>query len=270
MEAKQKEFFIPNALKYFNLFPISGLLRETWEFVNLYSVHRGGNRYLSIIKVFDLLNEREEIRNSGIQLPDLTSLKEWVNLETKLDSESLRKYAGSHWDHNLAKVLRWTDSVNMEIAEWLRKMPPFPKALEAIQMINSKADLVIISQTPVKAIRREWEENNMMNFVMAVAGQEHGTKDRHIEIAAKGRYPDKNILMIGDAVSDLSAAAKNNILFFPIVPGEENNSWEKFINEGFEKFIDGRFAGPYEDSLISEFKRSLPDTPPWKKHTKGR
>ena len=44
MEVKQKEFFIPNALKYFNLFPVSKILRETWEFVNLYSVHRGGNR----------------------------------------------------------------------------------------------------------------------------------------------------------------------------------------------------------------------------------
>ena len=45
MEVKQKEFFIPNALKYFNLFPVSKILRETWEFVNLYSVHRGGNRF---------------------------------------------------------------------------------------------------------------------------------------------------------------------------------------------------------------------------------
>ena len=50
MEVKQKEFFIPNALKHFDLFPISKILRETWEFVNLYSVHRGGNRYISILK----------------------------------------------------------------------------------------------------------------------------------------------------------------------------------------------------------------------------
>ena len=39
MEVKQKEFFIPNALKYFDLFAISKILRETWEFVNLYSIY---------------------------------------------------------------------------------------------------------------------------------------------------------------------------------------------------------------------------------------
>jgi hypothetical protein len=59
----------------------------------------------------------------------------------------------------------------MEIGEWLRKMPPFPNKLKAIQMISSKANLVIISQTPLEAITREWEENDMMNFVMAIAAQ---------------------------------------------------------------------------------------------------
>jgi len=45
MEVKQKKFFIPNALKYFDLFEISKILQETWEFVNLYSIYRGGNRF---------------------------------------------------------------------------------------------------------------------------------------------------------------------------------------------------------------------------------
>jgi hypothetical protein len=68
MEVKQKKFFIPNALKYFNLYPISKILTETWEFVNLYSIYRGGNRFTSLLKVFELLREREEIKASGIIL----------------------------------------------------------------------------------------------------------------------------------------------------------------------------------------------------------
>src|SRR5450759_1186032 len=75
MEVKQKEFFIPIALKYFDLYGISKILRETWEFVNLYSIYRGGNRFTSIIKVFELLSERKEIKDTGYKLPDLTSLK---------------------------------------------------------------------------------------------------------------------------------------------------------------------------------------------------
>src|ERR1035437_1688679 len=69
MEVKQKEFFIPIALKYFGLYGISKILRETWEFVNLYSINRGGNRFTSIIKVFDLLNQRIEINESVCKLP---------------------------------------------------------------------------------------------------------------------------------------------------------------------------------------------------------
>jgi phosphoglycolate phosphatase-like HAD superfamily hydrolase len=265
MEAKQKEFFIPNALKYFNLFPISKILRETWEFVNLYSVNRGGNRYLSIIKVFDLLSERVETGNPAYSLPDLTSLKEWVKNETNLGTESLKKYYESHNDPSLANVIRWTEAVNSDIREWLPKMPPFPNALRAIQMISTKADMAIVSQTPLEAISREWEENNMIRYVRLIAGQEQGTKTQQIETAAKGKYPENKILMIGDAIGDLTAARENNILFLPIVPGMEDNSWKRFIDEGFERFITGRFAGTYEDSLQKEFIKSLPDNPPWQR-----
>jgi hypothetical protein len=80
MEVKQKEFFIPLAIKYFDLFSIAKTVRETWEFVNLYSAYRGGNRFTSLIKVFELLGEREEIRNAGFKLPDLSPLKEWVKI----------------------------------------------------------------------------------------------------------------------------------------------------------------------------------------------
>jgi predicted HAD superfamily phosphohydrolase YqeG len=137
--------------------------------------------------------------------------------------------------------------------------------LRAIQIVSSKADLAIVSQTPLEAIAREWEENFMINYIRFIAGQEQGTKTEHIKTAAKGKYPDNKILMIGDAIGDLIAARENNILFCPIIPGKEDKSWERFINEGFERFITGRFAGTYEDSLQKEFIKSLPDKPPWEK-----
>src|SRR5664279_4457515 len=115
MEVKQKEFFIPNALKYFDLFAVSKVLRETWEFVNLYSIYRGGNRFTSLIKVFELLSERKEIKESGCDLPDFTSLKIWVNTETKLSNASLRKYYELNYNPNLEKVVKWTEAVNEDI-----------------------------------------------------------------------------------------------------------------------------------------------------------
>jgi phosphoglycolate phosphatase-like HAD superfamily hydrolase len=263
MEVKQKEFFIPNALKYFDLFAISKIVRETWEFVNLYSIYRGGNRFTSIIKVFELLAERKEIIDYGYELPDMTALNEWVNSETKLGNASLRKYFELNYDPNLEKVLRWTEAVNEDITRWLRNIPPFSNAKAAIKEMASFADIIVVSQTPLEALDREWEEHDLKKYLNAIAGQEHGTKSEHLALAAKGKYSDNKILMIGDAKGDLNAAENNGVLFFPIIPGKEEESWERFINEGLIKFRTGTYSGSYEKSLIEKFTLSLPAYPPW-------
>lgn len=259
MEVKQKEFFIPNALKYFDLYAISKVLRETWEFVNLYSIHRGGNRFTSIIKVFELLSEREEIKEYKNKLPDLTSLKKWVKSETRLGNESLRKYFESNYDADLEKIILWSEAVNKEINQWLRNIPPFPNALKAIKTISSFADLIVVSQTPLDALDREWQEYDIKKYVNTIAAQEHGTKTDHIAIAAKGKYPDNKILMIGDAKGDLDAAKNNGILFYPVIPGKEDDSWKKFLTEGIDRFTKGTYTGIYEEKLLREFRKSLPE-----------
>jgi len=263
MEVKQKEFFIPNALKYFDLYPISKVLRETWEFVNLYSIYRGGNRFTSIIKVFELLSQRQEISENKYILPDLSSLKRWVKIETKLGNENLKKYFESNYNSDLEKVVKWTEAVNKDITDKLRNIPPFSHARASLEKISSIADIVIVSQTPLEALDREWREHDLKRYIRAIAGQEHGTKAEHIALAAKGKYADNKILMIGDAKGDLDAARNNGIHFFPIIPGSEDVSWENFLDHGFENFIRGLFAGIYENELLLEFRKSLPEKPPW-------
>ncbi len=71
--------------------------------------------------------------------------------------------------------------------------------------------------------------------------------------------------MIGDAPGDLKAAKDNGASFFPVIPGREENSWGKLLNEGLDKFLKGTFKGTYQDGLLEEFGRSLPHIPPWEK-----
>jgi hypothetical protein len=52
-------------------------------------------------------------------------------------------------------------------------------------------------------------------------------------------------------------------LFFPVVPGDEENSWKEFYSEALERFFKGAFAGDYEDRLLKRFESSLPEDPPW-------
>jgi len=245
--------------KYYDLYPISKTLRETWEFINLYSINRGGNRFTSLVKVFDLLSTNKIVKESGCKLPDLTPLKEWIASETKLGNATLRKYFESNYNAELERVLNWSESINDEIGRLLPKIPPFPHALKTIQKIHNDADIVIVSQTPYEALKREWEENDILKYVRTIAGQEHGTKSEHLALTAKGKYPDNMILMIGDAKGDLDAAKSNNISFYPIIPGDEDKSWERFLNEGFERFSKKTFAGSYQNNLIKEFLEVLPE-----------
>jgi phosphoglycolate phosphatase-like HAD superfamily hydrolase len=161
--------------------------------------------------------------------------------------------------------MQWTEAVNKDIGKWLHDIPPFPHAREAIEKVKSFADTIVVSQTPLEALEREWEEHNLKKSVRIIAGQEHGTKTEHLALAAKGKYPDDKILMIGDARGDLDAAKRNSVLFFPITPGKEESSWARLVNEGLLKFKSGNFAGKYEENLIIEFRKSLPEIPPWKK-----
>lgn len=263
MEVKQKEFFIPAALEYFDLNKIAAILRETWEYVNLYSVHRGGNRFLSLIKVIDLLKERREVIDSEVSLPSMNSLRQWIKKETKLSNENLRKFYESNKDPDLQKILTWTEAINKNISTEMRRIPPFNHSIEAIETISGYADIVVVSQTPIEALEREWSDHNLKKFVRFIAGQEHGTKAEHLAHAAKGKYHNDKILMIGDAIGDLNAAIKNGILFYPVIPGKEADSWKLFFDEGLKRFLECGYRGNFENGLINNFRESLPELPPW-------
>jgi phosphoglycolate phosphatase-like HAD superfamily hydrolase len=144
-------------------------------------------------------------------------------------------------------------------------MPPFPFVKESLGKMVSRADAIVVSQTPVEALEREWKENKIEKFVRVIAGQEFGTKKEHLAMAAKGKYPDNKILMIGDAPGDFKAAKSNSVLFYPINPGHEEASWERFHKEALDRFFEGTYQGDYETGLIREFDSYLPERPPWKK-----
>jgi hypothetical protein len=55
------------------------------------------------------------------------------------------------------------------------------------------------------------------------------------------------------------------VLFYPIDPGQEDESWQRFHDEALPRFFAGTYAGPYMNDLVTRFEKLLPDTPPWKK-----
>jgi len=143
----------------------------------------------------------------------------------------------------------------------VRGVPPFPFVRESIQTLCQKADVIVVSATPQEALVREWEEHELDQYVEEICGQEAGTKKESLEAAAG--YAEGHTLMIGDAPGDYKAAVPNDALFFPINPGDEEASWQRFYEEGIDRFLSGTFAGEYQQKLLDEFDSYLPEKPPW-------
>ncbi len=264
MEVKHKECFIPNIIQYWGLQPVSKCAREAAEFVNLYSRWRGINRWPALVKVFDLLRERPEVRARGFEPPLAARLREFIaDTGVAKSDDGLRAYMTLHLDPELETALEWTTAVNRAVADMVLGVPPFPWVRETLHSLADKADMIVVSATPVEALRRECEEHDLHRHVLAIAGQEMGTKAVHLELAAGGKYARERVLMVGDAPEDLRSAHATHALFYPINPGREEESWRRFHDEALHRFLRGTFAGAYEASLIAEFEALLPETPPW-------
>ncbi len=262
MEIKQKHCFHGIIVSHWRLGAIEKYVRETAEFVNLYSRHRGNNRFRALLITFDLLRNRAEVKRSDAKLPEFKSLKKFVESGLPLGNPELERLAMAG-DAELADVLEWSRKVNAEIVRVVTSVPPFKWAVESMEKIKKNSDAICLSQTPGEALVREWNEHDLAGYVRVIAGQELGTKSDHLRMAAGGRYAPDRTLVIGDALGDMEAARAVKALFYPINPGRETESWRRFYDEAYDRFISGRYAGKYEAGLISGFEKLLPAEPSW-------
>ncbi len=265
MEIKHKECFCPNFIKHWNLQAVSKYAREVWEFINLYSESRGTNRFHAVMNALNLLEERPEVIRRGYKKPDLSPLVNFVQTETKLGNPALERAVANNPDPVLQQALNWSNGVNQFVADIVKNVPPFPYVRDSIQKASKSADLIVVSATPGEALVREWNEHGLAQYMKVIASQEMGTKKEHIALAMKNRYDADKVLKIGDALGDLEAAKANNVHFYPINPGHEEESWKQLFEVDLDKFINGEFTREYEDQLAETFKSYLPVTPPWKK-----
>lgn len=264
MEIKQKECFCPCNIKCWGLQPIAKYVREATEFVNLYSKWRGSNRFTALLKIFDLLGERREVRERGFVLPDIQALRDWVNATgTPRGNVALEEEVTATGDPVLTRTLKWSLGVSAAIEDLVRDIPPFLYVRETLADLQHKADVICVSQTPAEALEREWAEHDLVKYVRLIAGQEYGSKSEHLKMAAVGKYDLDKILLIGDALGDLAAAKENGVCFYPINPGAEDEAWKRLYEEALPKFFAGAYAGSYENTLVDKFQRLLPEKPKW-------
>jgi phosphoglycolate phosphatase-like HAD superfamily hydrolase len=271
MGIKQRECFCPWLIGYFGLQPVAQAARECKDFADLFSKTRGANRHKTAKRIIaELLPSHPMVKARNFQVPQFPHYFAWVDDPNSLLSndglkQAIAKATDPEAKRELELALAWSERVNWSIKEIVKDMPPFPYVRQCLEKIQPLADVIVVSATPNEALKREWEEHKIAKYVKVIAGQEMGTKTQHLEYATKGRYEKDRVLMVGDAPGDMKAARANNALFYPVNPGNEVESWKRFHDEAFDKFLDGNYAGKYEEKLIAEFNACLPENPPWKK-----
>ena len=265
MEIKQKQCFHGEIVKRWQLEKVERQLRECAEFVNLRSKWRGNNRFPALLLTFELLRERPDVWATGIKLPDTSVLRTYCESGLPLSNATLRSEVARTANDELARLLAWSLAVNENVARVAQNIPPFQGVHASLDKIRAHADLIVVSQTPEEALVREWREHGLEKYPVIIAGQELGTKAEHLTLAAGEKYAADRVLVIGDALGDLQAAETARALFFPINPGHEEVSWQRFHDEAFDRFLVGAFAGDYQAARVNEFKALLPEIPPWKK-----
>jgi phosphoglycolate phosphatase-like HAD superfamily hydrolase len=268
MGVKQREFFIPVTIAHWGLEAISDYERETHEWVNLHSRWRGSNRFAALIRVFELLAEREEVRRVGVRLPDLNPLRRWLDTGVAVGQPALEEEVRRTQDPVLARVLVWSQAINLAIEERYKGVPPFRFVRESLAKLRGSADVVCVSATPRDALEREWREGDLTRYVAILGALEMGSKLEQLKALSTGRYPKGQVLMVGDSLGDLAAAKGAGALFYPIIPGEEKQCWRRFHDRVIGLFLDGRY-GALEARLVERFQASLPDQPPWLKNDRA-
>ena len=250
MNIKHIRCFGPCMIAEWDLQQWQDEILDSWNKVNLYTMTRGINRFKGLATALAEVNEKYK-RIDGVE-----ALVEWVKDAPELSNNAVEKMLSVNTIFE--KALNWSKAVN----ESIEKLPqeeikPFLGVEDAMKRIHEQCDIAVVSSANPEAVKAEWERFHLMEHVDLVCAQDMGTKAFCIgEILKKG-YELSHVLMCGDAVGDMQAAASNGVLYYPICVNHENESWANITKEPFEKFIDGSYAGEFQDGVIKKFLDNL-------------
>ncbi len=266
MNLKHRRCFFPALLSVYNLSPILSEASRVWESVNLFSPSRGSNRFRALALVFAELQKSPGVNLESYPQLDSAPLERWMASGGSLSADGLKAWLQNpDFDSDargkeiapLKFALDWSTEVNRLSREHSGGIEPFGGVAEGLEFLRSQADVVVISQASTEALQEEWNRTGLHIFLDAMAGQEFGTKSHQLKVAMDRGFTREKTLLIGDAPGDLEAARNCGALFYPIIPGREQASWERLKEEAAPRFFDGKYSGVYVHKLMAEFYTAL-------------
>ena len=223
---------------------------DRWNVINLYSGTRGINRFKGLAMALG------EINTQYTPIAGVEALIDWADNAPELSNDAIKKELDR--DPIFQKALNWSIAVNKSITELPQaEVRPFDHVREALAAAHRVADVVVVSSANPEAVREEWKRFGLIEDVDLLCTQEMGSKAYCIARLCEKGYGAENILMCGDAPGDEQAAAKNGVLYYPILVSHENESWQLFLDEALDRFVGGGYAGEYQAARRAAFNHNL-------------
>lgn len=244
MTYKHELFFGPIAAEVFGV-EDKKTFQKKWEDINLYSKTRGVNRFVGLVMSL------ESVGYSGID-----HLKKWVDTTSELSNASLEQEIENRPSDDLEKALDWSNQVNSSIADAEGHDKPFEGAKETLEQLAEIGKVFIVSSANKEAVEEEWTNHRLIQYVDDLYCQDRGKKADVISKLKADLDHDK-ILMVGDSPGDLDAAKVNDVSFYPIIVGQEKQSWLTLKDKVVNQLVNGEFSQEDEESYINKFWETL-------------
>ncbi len=247
MDIKHIRCFGPYMVDEWELDAWRDPILKRWNDINLYTETRGINRFKGLAMAL------KEIDEQYTRIENVNVLAEWAENAKELSNPAVKAEYERTGNEIFAKVLRWSEATNRAIdALPQAEKRPFAGVSEGLAMMQSFADVAVVSSANRGAVEEEWELYGLLENVDVLLCQDAGTKADCIEgLLAKGYAPDK-VLMVGDAVGDQKAAEKNGVYYYPILVRHETESWEELKAEGLRRLRECDY-GAYGEKKKQEF-----------------
>lgn len=253
MDIKHFRCFGPCMVDEWQLHQWQDPVLDRWNEVNLYTMTRGINRFKGLALALTEVNEKY-CRIDGVE-----ALAHWAQTSGELSNDALEREIASREDNAVfQKALAWSKAVNKNIQALPEsQIQPFAGAREALAFAHEKADVAIVSSANLGAVLEEWEKHGLLPHTDIVLAQNAGSKAHCIAELLKKGYDPHKVLMCGDAPGDQKAAETNGVFYYPILVRSEAASWAEFMQEGFDRLLDGSYGGDYQTQKTEQFLKNL-------------
>lgn len=252
MNIKHIQCFGPCMIEEWELGEWEDAILTRWNEINLYTMTRGINRFLGLLKAL------QEVDEQYVSIEGLDDLKEWVEHTTELSNRALETELKRTEGSILKKALNWSNAVNARIQMLDEKDKlPFEGVGEALSYAHEFADIAIVSSANLQAVMEEWSLYGLLEHTDIVLAQDAGSKAYCIQELIKKGYDKNKVMMTGDAPGDYQAAQTNEVFFYPILVRRETESWCEFREIAVSRLISGNYEGDYQREKIEAFLDNL-------------